>query len=140
MILWFFGAFVLSSSFIIGAFTVMAWKHGGSWGLGLFAVLALWMMSRMAATPAAKPTRVDTVFDQQPTPISQTYVSEPDPVVTVPAHAIKSPVRVADPLPTQPVAEAMTSTLAMRNEILDLAQSDPATTAAVLSQWLAETR
>lgn len=120
--------------------TVMAWKHGGSWGLGLFAMLALWMLSRMAAAPAAKPSRIDSTFDQQPLPISQTYVSEPISVVTAPEPAIKPSIRVADSFPVQPMVEATTSTLAVRNEILDLAQSDPATTAAVLSQWLAETR
>jgi flagellar biosynthesis/type III secretory pathway M-ring protein FliF/YscJ len=120
--------------------TVLAWKHGGSWGLGLFAVIALWMLSRLALAPSPVAARAEA--PAQPRPIMT-----PSPVVPEMAPFV-APVEITPsvPVPPEPVFRASpvttsaTATMLMRDEILALAQSDPATTAAVLSQWLAEAR
>lgn len=99
--------------------SVLAWRHGGTGLIGLFVVVALWMLSRMGHVPATakSPRRF--------------------PVVSVPA-ASEPDFSAADSRPA--VSEPVQIDQALRQEALSLAQSDPATTAAVLSQWLAEAR
>ncbi|HEY4260909.1 MAG TPA: hypothetical protein VGM98_12145 [Schlesneria sp.] len=117
--------------------TVLAWKHGGSWGLGLFAVIALWMLSRLALAPS--PVATKTEAPVQPRPIMTPPPAAPE--ITPFVAPVEIAVRPIQPEPVfhaPPVTTSITATMIMRDEILALAQSDPATTAAVLSQWLAE--
>ena len=136
--------------------TVLAWKHGGSWGLGLFAVVALWMLSRLALAPTSAATATKTEPPTQPRPIAtpSPAASELAPLAaSLPVAATlpvitSVPVTMSTPAQPQSISSSMstaavataTATALMRDEILALAQSDPATTAAVLSQWLAEAR
>lgn len=119
--------------------TVLAWKHGGSWGLGLFAVIALWMLSRVALAPNPEVARTEAPVLARPikTPTSAPEVAP----VAVPVEiAVSAPVQPEPVFHAPTIATTATATMLMRDEILALAQSDPATTAAVLSQWLAEAR
>lgn len=134
--------------------TVLAWKHGGSWGLGLFAVVALWMLSRLAYAPTSTATKTEPPTQSRPIVTPSPAAPELAPLAAslpvAPSVAVttSAPVTVITPAQPQPVSSAMstvavstaTATALMRDEILALAQSDPATTAAVLSQWLAEAR
>lgn len=100
-------------------FTILAWRHGGSCALGLFVIGALWMLSRLSAPPTAAPT----------------VAIEPVTNPTRESHAPDSTAPAA-----RPVSEPINPTAALRDEIRFLVQSDPAKTAAVLSQWLVEAR
>ncbi|MBS0203349.1 MAG: hypothetical protein JSS49_10650 [Planctomycetes bacterium] len=93
--------------------TIFLWEHGGSCLLGLCVVWALWMLSRVGS-----PTRT-------------TSVSGPSNSAADLARPTPEPMSTPAPEPTQAM-------LALREEILNLAQSDPANSAAVLSEWLAE--
>lgn len=93
--------------------TVFAWQHGGSCILGLCVVWALWLLSRVGS-----PSHVTT----PPLPTTE---------VAPPVHQSSEPIAA-------PAVEQPHVTLALREEILGLAQTDPANAAAVLSQWLAE--
>lgn len=97
--------------------TVLAWRHGGSIALGLFVVWALWLLSRLGVAPPS--TDAPAPLPPKHSPGRATAIETP-PVVTAP---------LAD-LPANRI----------RKELIDLAQADPATSAAVLSQWLTEAR
>lgn len=49
---------------LMDQFSVIAWRHGGSWGLGLFTLLALWMLARTGA--AANRNRQSQSFSSSP--------------------------------------------------------------------------
>jgi len=98
--------------------TILAWRHGGSVALGLFAVWALWLLSRLGTSVAPSESQA------------------------APPMSPKRPVEFPTAFESSPTVAATTSVPATRwrDEMADLAQADPATTAAILSQWLAETR
>ena len=104
-------------------FLVMAQRHGGSCALGLFAVWALWMLTRLSS---------QTVRTTEQAPVTEPPLASNDfqmqveiPVV----ESLKSKPRVSDP------TAASTS---LRDDIRNLTESDPATAASVLGRWLAE--
>lgn len=100
--------------------TILAWRHGGTWTLCLFAVCTLWLLSRFSAPAPAQDSDLSQLkqFGRSP------YMEEP--------AAVSTP----EPAVTEPVAPKSI----LQDEVLDLAQSDPAATAAVISQWLSEAR
>ena len=99
--------------------TVLAWRHGGSIALGLLVVWALWMLSRLSGSAPARSS-----------------ATQPTHQAALPLRSAETPPSTA--IPPQSGAEPATPTLTLRDEILGLSGSDPATTAAVLGQWLAE--
>jgi len=98
-------------------FLVLAQRHGGSCALGLFAVWALWMLTRLSSQPIR-------ATEPPPSP-------EPVPV----SHDIPS---TEPPKPKPRVPEPATASSSLRDDIRNLAESDPATAASVLGRWLAE--
>ena len=98
-------------------FLVLAQRHGGSCALGLFAVWALWMLTRLTPQPSR-------ATEQPPS-------AEPVPA----SHDIP----VTEPPKSKPrVPEPVSASSSLRDDIRSLAESDPATAASVLSRWLAE--
>ena len=111
---------------------VIAQRHGGSVALSLFAVWALWMLTRLTARPtqtlehstSRDPAVTTTHFDS----------SSIAPVTVPPLEAV--PIR---PAPIKPKApQPLLAASQLCDEIRSLAESDPATAAAVLGRWLAE--
>lgn len=97
--------------------TVLAWQHGGSIALGLFVVVALSMLFRMSSPSSARGA-------------AQIPASIPVP------RAMESPVRENEPAPQ--IEPAYVGVL--RNEVTELAMSDPAAAAEILREWLAEAK
>ncbi len=98
-------------------FLVLAQRQGGSCALGLFAVWALWMLTRLSSSP----TRA----------AEQTPISEPPSA----SHDIPA---IEPPTPKPRVPEPVSAASSLRDDIRNLAESDPATAASVLGRWLAE--
>ena len=111
---------------------VVAQRHGGSVALSLLAVWALWMLTRLTARPtqtiehsnSREPSATMTHFDSSN--IAPVTMSPPEPV----------PLKAAPIKPEAPQPLLASSQLC--DEIRSLAESDPATAAAVLGRWLAE--
>lgn len=111
---------------------VVAQRHGGSVALSLLAVWALWMLTRLTARPtqtiehsnSREPSATMTHFDSSN--IAPVTMSPPEPV----------PLKAAPIKPKAPQPLLASSQLC--DEIRSLAESDPATAAAVLGRWLAE--
>ena len=112
-------------------FLVLAQRHGGSCVLGLFAVWALWMLTRLSSQPprAAEPSSIESVEPRH-------EFASPEPLFA-PVPATPSPS--AKPVTAKPkTLESTTASSALRDDIRNLAESDPATAASVLGRWLAE--
>ncbi len=89
--------------------TVLAWRHGGSCALGLFAVWALWMLSRLSVAVPATGT-------------AQGYTPPERSTETLAAPAIAQ----------QTVAEPAHREMDLRDQSVAPAESDPAATFAAL--------
>ena len=112
-------------------FLVLAQRHGGSCVLGLFAVWALWMLTRLSSQPprAAEPSSIESVEPRH-------EFASPEPLFA-PVPATPSPS--TKPVTAKPkTLESTTASSALRDDIRNLAESDPATAASVLGRWLAE--
>ncbi len=107
---------------------VIAQRHGGSVALSLFAVWALWMLTRLTARPtqtieystSRAPSATTAHFD------SSSIAPPLEPVPIKPA-----PLKPQAPQPLLAASQ-------LCDEIRSLTESDPATAAAVLGRWLAE--
>ena len=104
---------------------VLAQRHGGSCLLSLFAVWSLWMLTRLTRQPA---------HSIEP-PMASAAPLEPMPLSHDVSPTINTPLEPRSPKPRtpQPVTAATSDLL---DDIRHLAESDPATTAAVISRWL----
>ena len=112
-------------------FLVLAQRHGGSCVLGLFAVWALWMLTRLSSQPprAAEPSSTESIEPRH-------EFASPEPLFA-PVPATPSPS--TKPVTAKPkTLESTTASSALRDDIRNLAESDPATAASVLGRWLAE--
>ncbi len=102
---------------------ILAQRNGGSVALALFAVWALWMLTRLSS----QSTRVT-----EQAPVSEPPLATND--ISMPAE-----IPVVEPAKLKPrVPEPTTASTSLRDDIRNLAESDPATAASVLGRWLAE--
>ena len=111
---------------------VVAQRHGGSVALSLLAVWALWMLTRLTA----RPTQISQPFTSPEPSVTRTQFESSSiaPVTASPAELV--PLKAA---PTRPKApQPLLASSQLCDEIRSLAESDPATAAAVLGRWLAE--
>ena len=111
---------------------VLAQRHAGSVSLSLLAIWALWMLTRLTVRPtqtiestASRELSV-TVTHFDSSSIAPAIVSPPEPAPIKPA-----PIKPKAPQPLLAASQ-------LSDEIRSLAESDPATAAAVLGRWLAE--
>ena len=115
----------------IEQFLVLAQRHGGSCALGLFAVWALWMLTRLSSQPsrAAEPSST--------APLEPRHEFTPPEPLFAPVPATPSPS--TKPVTARPrTLEPTTASSTLRDDLRNLAESDPATAASVLGRWLAE--
>ena len=111
---------------------VIAQRHGGSVALSLFAVWALWMLTRLTARPTQT---IEHSTSRAPSVTTAHFDSSSITPVTVPPL---EPVPIK-PAPTRPKApQPLLAATQLCDEIRSLTESDPATAAAVLGRWLAE--
>ncbi len=106
---------------------VLAQRHGGSIGLSLLAVWALWMLTRLTVRP---PRTIEPPPSLETAPASHDIKS---PSITPPNTAPLEPRPLKSRIP-----ESVPAALTLRDDIRNLAESDPATAAAVLGRWLTE--
>ena len=108
---------------------VLAQRHGGSCLLSLFAVWSLWMLTRLTRPPAHSiKSPMASAASLEPMPLSHDVSSTISPTINTPLEP-----RSPKPRTPQPVTAATSDLL---DDIRHLAESDPATAAAVISRWL----
>ena len=111
---------------------VITQRHGGSVALSLFAVWALWMLTRLTARPTQT---IEYSTSRAPSATTAHFDSSSIAPVTAPPL---EPVPIK-PAPLKPQApQPLLAASQLCDEIRSLAESDPATAAAVLGRWLAE--
>lgn len=114
--------------------TVLAWRHGGSWALGLFTVWALWMLSRVSRAPRAstpqpaavvESTHVPVQTPQHPARPLSPELNEPPSLLDPLAPPLRTVARSADRPPRpHPVQEPSNVPVVPREEFLERIQSD----------------